>query len=547
MSGFTPPLRLIQKAMTSFTDVVAQSFCRLNRPHNLAYPMTLFAQRRALTIIFFFVFAFFFSATGAGARPGDLDESFGPNGTGRAEYSFDSVNAIAIAASVQSDGKIVVAGTCTAGGSSEMCLLRISPDGTPDGDFGNQGRVRLGSASTEAVYSLVLQSDGKILLGGTCRDAEGRANPCIVRLLATGALDLNFNANGRSLPQIALDNGAFSARAITLQSDGRIVIAMVCKNSNGNDRYCALRLNPNGSLDTSYGSLGITVVDVSLAGVVASSATLVEGNKVVIGGHCFTIPSTTSADFCALRLLESGQLDTSFAEQGFAIHGIVNGSSPDVSNHAFMQADGKVVLVGNCPGLVHDVFCMLRLDRHGMPDASFGLQGKVVTTGLRPGRAFSGTLQRDGKVLLAGRCGDNVDRDFCFARYNADGTLDASMGIVVTSIAGEQSATSVLALGTGKNLLIGSCTRSGPTSFCVDRYEGGAMGNALCSLDIDGDGVFNPAVDSLLLTRAALGFTGSNLLAGISFPANAIRKQWRSGDDADIRKFLVSQCAMPLN
>jgi hypothetical protein len=68
----------------------------------------------------------------------------------------------------------------------------------------------------------------------------------------------------------------------------------------------------------------------------------------------------------------------------------------------------------------------------------------------------------------------------------------------------------------------------------------------MCSLDIDGDGVLDPAVDGLLLTRATLGFTGNAVYADITFSANARRTQWGSGGEDDIRKFLVSQCAMKL-
>jgi Domain of unknown function (DUF5122) beta-propeller len=131
-------------------------------------------------------------------------------------------------------------------------------------------------------------------------------------------------------------------------------------------------------------------------------------------------------------------------------------------------------------------------------------------------------------------------------RYNADGSIDASMPFVVDSVV-DANANSIVVQPDGKIVVATAYYSSGVLQAGLHRYQGGPFGNAACSLDIDGDGVLNPAIDGLLLTRAALGFTYSNLLAGISFPANAIRKQWRSGGDADIRKFLVSQCAMPLN
>jgi hypothetical protein len=110
--------------------------------------MTRPTQRRPFTAVLIVTLALFFSLCDAVAAPGDLDLSFGPSGTGRGEYTFNSVGALARATAIQSDSKIILAATCGFSNTSEICVLRISPEGTPDAAFGNQGRVMLGSPTT---------------------------------------------------------------------------------------------------------------------------------------------------------------------------------------------------------------------------------------------------------------------------------------------------------------------------------------------------------------------------------------------------------------
>jgi uncharacterized delta-60 repeat protein len=512
--------------------------------------MSRLTHRRTFTATLVATLALFFCAASVHAAPGDLDLSFGPSGTGRAEYSFNSVGALARAAAIQSDGKIILAGTCGFSNTSEICVLRISPDGTPDAAFGNQGRVMLGSATTAEAFALALQRDGKLVLSGRCRDVNRSERACAIRLHNTGALDTSFGTNGQASAQIALNAGAVYAIASVLQSDGRIVTVLQCGANSSSPQFCAIRFHTNGALDTSFGAGGLSLVPTNLDGAVANSAALVEGDKIVIFGHCNDARRSSGVDFCAVRLLASGQLDTSFASQGIALHAIGASASTDYSSDVIVQPDGKLVLVGSCEPDTYRSFCMLRLDPSGNPDPSFGQQGKVALPQDQQQFGRSGGIQRDGKLLVAGDCraaGTVGAPHFCFTTYNSDGSLDGAIGRVVSPLPGEQYALDALMLNDGNILLVGGCLANNRYAFCANRYQGGAAGNTLCSLDIDGDGVLNPAIDGLILARATLGFTGSAVYAGIAFPANAKRTRWGTADDADIRKFLVAQCGMMLN
>jgi uncharacterized delta-60 repeat protein len=258
-------------------------------------------------------------------------------------------------------------------------------------------------------------------------------------------------------------------------------------------RFCVIRFHTNGALDTSFGAGGLSLVPMNLDDAVATSAALVESNKIVIFGHCNDARRSSGVDFCAMRLHASGQLDTSFASQGIALHEIGVGASSDYSADVIVQPHGKLVLVGSCEPDTYRLCCVLRLDPSDNPDPSFGQQGKVALARDQPQLGHSGGIQRDGKLLVAGGCSAADTGEalhFCFTSYNIDGSLDGAISRLVSTVPGEQLAHDALMLNDGNNLLVGGCVANNRYTFCAKRYQGSAAGNVLCSRDIDGDGAY---------------------------------------------------------
>jgi uncharacterized delta-60 repeat protein len=155
------------------------------------------------------------------------------------------------------------------------------------------------------------------------------------------------------------------------------------------------------------------------------------------------------------------------------------------------------------------------------------------------------TIQSDGKILVAGYCGNGTNVDFCLLRYHSDGTNDVNFGTsgkVLTAIGVGQDYANVVALQPdGKILLAGHCNNGSTDAFCALRYDGGPFGYRNCSPDIDGDNVPSATVDGLISTRVMLGMNGNAVINGIVFPAAAVRKTWSS-----IRDYLVTQCGLTL-
>jgi uncharacterized delta-60 repeat protein len=196
---------------------------------------------------------------------GSFDSSFGSGGQvlrqlGTASGSAEQVSAIVI----EPDGKIVLGGqTADASHHIELLLARLNgADGSLDSGFGSGGKVvsqlGLGSSPLSAVLSLVRQPDGKILAGGDATPAGGNAGLLVARYTSTGAPDGSFGSSGKLVVQVGDGFGAFSSAAsLALQSDGKVVAAGVATDSGGDNSLLVARLGGDGKLDSGFAAGGL--------------------------------------------------------------------------------------------------------------------------------------------------------------------------------------------------------------------------------------------------------------------------------------------------
>jgi uncharacterized delta-60 repeat protein len=187
-------------------------------------------------------------------------------------------------------------------------------------------------------------------------------------------------------------------------------------------------------------------------------------------------PTLTSAQ--TLSGQSSGTLDISFGTGGrvttnFIDTAGINGG--DQSRGMAVQIDGKIVAAGFSSLTGRGDFALARYNRDGTLDASFGIGG-TVTTDFAGGvdTALSVAIQADGKIVAAGSATINGISDFALARYNRDGTLDASFGAggtVTTDFAGgADNARSVAVQSDGKIVAAGRAVISGNSDFALARY-----------------------------------------------------------------------------
>ncbi|MCC7067988.1 MAG: hypothetical protein IT523_05995, partial [Burkholderiales bacterium] len=274
---------------------------------------------------------------------------------------------------------------------------------------------------------------------------------------APGDLDTTFGA-GFGMVRTAIGTGIDLGNAIALQPDGKIVVAGYCWNGSDYD-FCLARYLANGTLDTSFGSGGTVITPIGSANDYGRAIALQPDGKIVVAGIC---RGASDQDVCLARYQANGSLDTSFNLTGKVISPI--GSSGESAQAIALQPDGKIVVAGRCYNGNNVDFCLARYHPNGALDTSFDSDGKVITPiGSSSNSAGAIALQPDGKIVVAGRCDNGGNDDFCLARYQANGTLDTSFGSagngkVITSIGSGNDQANALALQPdGKIVVAGVC------------------------------------------------------------------------------------------
>jgi uncharacterized delta-60 repeat protein len=481
--------------------------------------------------------AWVFASAGS-AAPGDLDTTFG-SGVGRVITTIGSSFSTGTALAIQSDRKILLAGFCGVGNTTATCIARYNENGSRDDTFGDMGVVITSIGTRDSTTAIALQTDGKIVVAGGCVVTSNISRFCLARYMPNGDLDANFGASGTVKTPVTTDNNTIFA--IALQADGKIVAVGSC-GPIGDILFCVARYNANGALDTSFRNGGAFRLPTVGTADVARAVALQSDGKIVVAGSCSD--ATGNEDFCLARFNANGNNDLDFSGDGRLTTAI--GADSDRANALAIQSDGKIVAAGNCDGASTVDFCMARYNANGSLDTNFSTDGKLISPiGIADDYGRAVALQPDGKIVVAGFCVVDGTSDFCIARYAQHGVIDSSFngnGKVITQVgAGTDDVSDMFIQPDGKIVAGGSCVSNGERRFCLARYEGGPFGFRNCTMDIDGDGVVRATTDSLIHTRIALGITGNAVTGGITFPANATRNSW-----SEIRTFLVTQCGMAI-
>jgi uncharacterized delta-60 repeat protein len=175
--------------------------------------------------------------------------------------------------------------------------------------------------------------------------------------------------------------------------------------------------------------------------------------------------------FSVFSHAQDGALDLTFSTDGKAY-----ATAPSLNqslSKTFVQKDGKVVIVGRAANCCGYDFSVARFNADGTPDATFDGDGVVVTEFTSSSNVWdiptTVTVQPDGKILAAGIS----NQDFAIARYNLDGSLDATFdgdGKVMTSIGSTDEIYSIMVLPDGK-ILVGGTSYSGISRFALARYN----------------------------------------------------------------------------
>ncbi len=331
---------------------------------------------------------------------------------------------------VQSTGKVVVAGVfehdpAAAGDAArdtDIAISRFDANGTLDPAFGTAGTTKVdlstglilppaaGATTTtnsvvgDTMYGLtVLPDDRLVAVGARPASGEGRTDLdwALLMFTADGALDPSF-ANGGVL-NIDVNGGNESPRQALVQPDGKIVMSGYTRSTATPPVVVPslVRVMPNGTLDTSFGTNGIA--QAQLLPVVAEAYEVgLQGDSFIITGYG-RATETEKVDLLAARFTAAGTWDRTFGNDGLVRIDIA--AEDDRGRDLVVLPDGRILVAGSGKPDATNINAMLvLLDRDGALDAGFGKGGILQVDLGGPSDSFFGVaLTADGKhAMVAG-------------------------------------------------------------------------------------------------------------------------------------------------
>jgi uncharacterized delta-60 repeat protein len=345
-----------------------------------------------LSLSFCALLAFFamWSVTAhAFAAAGDLDPSFSDDGIAEVDFGSHSTyehppsGAFARPIGLQPNGDLIVAGYSqyvestyylTPSSRPELSLAAVRPDGSLDPSFGDGGILEGDLGTGLATPDVLVQPDGRILLGGF-GTRSGVRGIYVARLTATGQLDTSFSDNGVAM----VGQFDFGQNALALQPDGRIVIANAVGGPAGHfdpDTLALYRLTADGSADGTFVTGGNVQLPPGDRYREIGSMEVDPAGRILVSTAVMSADPPYGQRLAVTRFLADGRLDPTYGDSGtyetaanetFAVR-----SSVDSMGRAYMwlPPDGSGFI------LTDRASQLLRLTADGAPDPAFGVAGK---------------------------------------------------------------------------------------------------------------------------------------------------------------------------
>jgi uncharacterized delta-60 repeat protein len=426
------------------------------------------------------------SLTAVAAAPSDLDPTFGSGGK-VIWNSHPSESARGSGMALQPDGKIIMVGGKYANDATlGSVVARFNADGSLDTTFGSNGWTSIIFGNrVETATTVAIQPDGKIVVGGSASIPDVGSRATIARLNPDGSLDTSFDGDGKVTVEFRDINGAYpvTMNSLKIANNGKIVFVGGAAGPNLSSKTIIGRLNPEGSLDTGFDEDG-KIMDG--AGFWNDLIVQPDGTIFAVGTASF---QNYSLMIAARYNNGGGVREWDFFRGQEFVRAALNGIAA--------QPDGKLIVVGH----YNSKILAMRFNPDGTIDNSFD-----STTVTPPEQAFSVALQPDGKIVANVVTTSNPN-GFSLIRYNSNGSLDSgfgSGGIVNNRFGSDpEFGRKIIIQPDGKILVGGSLFQN---SFAMMRYQGESAVPDKPLFDYDGDGkadlsVFRPSTGFWYIAR----------------------------------------------
>jgi uncharacterized delta-60 repeat protein len=348
-----------------------------------------------------------------------------------------------------------------------LALLAGSAGAAPgdlDSSFDGDGRLQTVIGTLSSAQDTARQADGKLVVAGFS-ETGGATSFAVVRYNVNGSLDTTFDTDGRAA--VTFTQGDAFGQAVAIQSDGKILVAGYI--GAAGEQFAVARLNTNGSLDTTFGTMGRVAFPMAGAtGALLTSMVLRSDGRIVLAGTAFTPTQTVIA---VAQLLSGGGFDTTFSGDGMAI---LAPGGDSFAGPVALQADGKV-LVAAFNG---SRFIVGRLNTNGTTDTGFGTTGIAIANigASTTGESLLGmVVQPDQKIVVSG---SNSAPDITIVRFTTNGLLDGAFGAGGqnnTSIGGVDLVGDLLLMDDGKLMVVGSTFNGTTYEAFLIRYTAAGL------------------------------------------------------------------------
>lgn len=349
---------------------------------------------------------------------GSIDYEFGTDGFVKLYFGNNKWMTIKSIATL--NNKIIFGGYSRgSNGEFKFTIVQLNSDGSFDTTFDDDGKAILfeTTGSSDLAYALKIQNDNKIILTGQTIDGVTTDdNFLTVRINPDGSLDSTFGSGGKVMTSFATGNDY--GRNLEIQNDGKILVI-----GSNNNRYAVARYNTDGSLDTSFDSDGKLYLTTNLSLFISSSQTIYDRPNIkVLPSGKILLSGTSNYNFSLIRLNQNGSFDTTFGTNGVLYYSV---NVRNRSSYLFLNNENKIITGGsshnNTGGNVSKIN-QLQFSENGLLENSsnFNIQ-------LGISRASNAIEQADGKIIVLCENRTSSD-DTIFIRYLSNGSIDTSFG-----------------------------------------------------------------------------------------------------------------------
>lgn len=273
---------------------------------------------------------------------GTLDSSFDDDG--KLIITFGASHDYGYGVAVDSQDRVVVAGYTYIGSGTEMAVARLTATGALDANFDSDGKQTISFGPYGATATAVaVDSQDRVVVAGYAM--YGYSDVAVARLTAAGALDSSFDADGKQT--FAFGAASDYARAVAVDSQDRVVVAGSTDDGSKYD-FAVARLTVAGTLDSGFDADGKQTVGVSALNDVASGVAVDSADRVLVVGFPYKGSYSPNTEIAVVRLTVAGTLDSTFDTDGKQL--IAVGTATDVLSGVAVDLAGRVVIVGQVEG-----------------------------------------------------------------------------------------------------------------------------------------------------------------------------------------------------